>query len=79
MLLHTVTVTVQRNIKVISPHDGMMAKCFQHDNFCHTLISVCECAVWILKMYQPGDGSESLIMCGFDCAMLNLDQLHPSV
>ena len=41
MLLHTVTVTVRRNIKVISPYDGMMAKCFQHDNFCHTLICVC--------------------------------------
>lgn len=41
MLLHTVTVTAQWNFKVISPHDGMMAKCFQHDNFCHMLISIC--------------------------------------
>lgn len=64
MLLHTVTVTARWNFKVISPHDGMMAKCFQHDNFCHTLISVCVCSSGIFKtgMHQAGDGStKSLI------------------
>lgn len=45
----------------------------------YVCVGVCVCSIGILKMYQPGDGSESLIMCGFDCAMLNLDQSHPSV
>lgn len=61
-LLHTVTVTTQWNFKAISPHDGMMTKCFQHDNFCHTLISVCVCE-FTTEMYNPGDGCKSLMMC----------------
>lgn len=70
MLHHTVTVTAQWNFKVISPHDDMMAKCFQHDNFCHMLISVYVCSSGILKteMYQPGNGSTQSAMCT-ECAL----------
>lgn len=87
MLLHTVTVTARWNFKVISPHDGMMAKCFQHDNFCHMLISVCVCVCvyssGILKQKCIGLVMDlvnlSSLWC--DCAVLNLDNLHliPSV
>lgn len=62
MLLHAVTMTaVEVEFKVISPHDGMMAKCL-----CLVLISVCTCSSGILKQRcgAADESGESLIELG---------------